>query len=280
MSVSRRAGPPQRGQVVATNSGSRASGELTVVGRLVVVELGQQHGQLLGGHGHDAAGVAVDDRDGHAPVALPADQPVAQLEVDLGPGQAALGEAGDDRGEGLARRRETVELAGVDHDAVTGVGLGQRALGAARRRDDLENGKPERGGEGEVALVVGRHGHDGAGAVAHQHVVADPDGDALAVYRVHGVGAGEDAGLLLLGGEAFDLALAARLVLVGGDRGALLFGRELGDQRMLRREHHVGGAEERVGPRREDGQRVAAPGQGELDLGALGAPDPVGLHAA
>ena len=39
-------------------------------------------------------------------------------------------------------------------------------------------------GELEVALVVRGHGHDRAGAVAHQHVVGDEDRDALVVRRV------------------------------------------------------------------------------------------------
>ncbi len=47
---------------------------------------------------------------------------------------------------------------------------------------------------------------------------------------------------------------------------------------MLRRQHHVGGAEERVGPRREHRERVVAALEPEVDLGALAAPDPVGLH--
>ena len=51
-------------------------------------------------------------------------------------------------------------------------------------------------GELEVALVVRRHGHDRAGAVARQHVVGDPDRDLLVVDRIDGVRAGEHAGLL------------------------------------------------------------------------------------
>ena len=39
---------------------------------------GQAHGQVLLGHGLRAAGVAVNDGDGRAPVALAADTPVAQ----------------------------------------------------------------------------------------------------------------------------------------------------------------------------------------------------------
>ena len=40
-------------------------------------------------------------------------------------------------------------------------------------------------------------GHDGAGAVADEDVVGDPNGDLLAVDGIDGVGAGEDAGFFL-----------------------------------------------------------------------------------
>ena len=71
-------------------------------------------------------------------------------------------------------------------------------VGEPRRRRLLDGGdrQPELAGELEVALVAARHGHDRAGAVAHQHVVGDPHRDRLAVERVGGVRAGEHAGLL------------------------------------------------------------------------------------
>ena len=43
----------------------------------------QRHRQVLGRHRHDAAGLAMDDRDRAAPVALARDAPVAQAVVDL-----------------------------------------------------------------------------------------------------------------------------------------------------------------------------------------------------
>jgi hypothetical protein len=67
-------------------------------------------------------------------------------------------------------------------------------------------------GELEVAGVVGRHGHDGARAVADQHVVGDPDRDRLAVDRVDRVRTGEHARLLLGQFGAFQIALAGRLL--------------------------------------------------------------------
>ena len=53
VSVSRRPGPPHDGHVVATQSSAAASGERPF-GR-VVLDLGEQHGQLVVGHGHRAA---------------------------------------------------------------------------------------------------------------------------------------------------------------------------------------------------------------------------------
>ncbi len=60
------------------------------------------------------------------------------------------------------------------------------------------------------------------------------------------------------------------------------------DQRMFGRQHHVGGAEQRVGPGGEDADcRVAAVGfavlrtvakQGKIDLRAFALADPVALH--
>jgi hypothetical protein len=66
---------------------------------------------------------------------------------------------------------------------------------------------------------VGGHGHDRAGAIAHHHVVGDPDRDALVVDRVDGIAAGEDAGLLLVGRAALDFVHACGLRLVRLDLG-------------------------------------------------------------
>ena len=93
------------------------------------------------------------------------------------------------------------DSASVRRLAGLGPGVGRR-----RPRHDRQ---VERLGELEVALVVAGDGHDRAGAVAHQHVVGDPDRDRLAVHRVDGVGAGEDAGLGLGQVGAVEVALAA-----------------------------------------------------------------------
>ena len=86
----------------------------------------QRDGQLVVGHGHDAAVLAVDDRDRAAPVALARDAPVAQAVVDLALGDRlarellALQALGHllERGAGV----QAVQEARVDHHAVVGVG--------------------------------------------------------------------------------------------------------------------------------------------------------------
>ena len=66
---------------------------------------------------------------------------------------------------------------------------GEQCLAIAGRRPSPGSttgtiGSPNCLGEFEVALVVRRHGHDGAGAVADQHVVGDPNRHRLAVDRI------------------------------------------------------------------------------------------------
>ena len=68
-------------------------------------------------------------------------------------------------------------------------GIDERAGGnvhvfAVGRADDLRDGKAEPGRELVVAVVVARHGHDRAGAVAHEDEVRDPDRDLLPGHRV------------------------------------------------------------------------------------------------
>ena len=121
------------------------------------------------------------------------------------------------------------------------------------------------------------HGHDRARAVLDEHVVGDPDRDALAVHRVDDEAAGEDAVLLLrlaldgrVGRGVARVVEHLLLVLGPGD--------ELGDQRVLGREHEERRAEERVGPRREDGEIDVELVDAEDHLGAFRAADPVPLH--
>ena len=116
------------------------------------------------------------------------------------------------------------------------------------RINHRDNRQIELLGELEVAGVVGRHGHDRPRAVTDEHVVGDPYRNRLAVDRVDGVGAGENARLFLGQIGPVEVALAGRLLAIRPDRLGLLGHGQPLDIRMLRGDHHVGGAEKRVGP--------------------------------
>ena len=128
-----------------------------------------------------------------------------------------------------------------------------------------------------------RHGHDRARAVAGQDIVRDEDRDPFAVDRVDRLRAQGETGLLAVGRQALDLGAAPSLHHVGLHLGLAIRVGQPGDEWMFGREDHERRAEQRVRAGREDAQRVATGlvligGDFEVDLGALGPADPVGLH--
>ena len=146
--------------------------------------LGQRHRQVRLRHRHDAAVVAMDDRDRAAPVALARDAPVAQAEVDLALRHWRLPRASSSRAacatSSLASAmRHAVEEARIDHacrrrhrrSSVMTKVVGSCAGRAHHRRV----AEAVFVGEVEVALVVRRAAEDRAGAVVHQDEVGDVD---------------------------------------------------------------------------------------------------------
>lgn len=90
-----------------------------------------------------------------------------------------------------------VEFAGLhEHARGAGTGFGQ-IFGSERRfAFGLDNHDALHAvllGEVEVALVVGGHGHNRAGAVFGKDEVAEPNRNLTAREGVEAVGAGEDA---------------------------------------------------------------------------------------
>ena len=249
--------------------------------------LGQDDRQVLLGHRDDAARIAMDDRDRRSPVALPADAPVAQAPGRLLAAEAAVLERGGDRVDGDLVGQAAVDV-GIDRHAARRVGVPVLPLVVrellAVDVDDLQQVDAVLLGEGEVALVVGRHAHHRAVAVVHQDVVADPERDLLVAERVLDDEAGVDAAL----GQRRDLGLgrAAGLARLeeGRDRRVLL-GRAQ-RERMLRRDRAERDAHDRVGARREHPQAAAADeragavanGVQEGEANALALAEPVLLH--
>ena len=182
-----------------------------VVGlRAVVGHLGQLDRQHRVGHAVGDAVLVEDDRERLAPVALPAEQPVAQLVGDRRLAQALLLQPGGDPLLGLGDA-EPVEaqlvVAAVDRRALAGERRVEVVVvGRLHGADDRQ---VEGLGEVPVALVLAGHRHDRAGAVAHQHVVGDEHRDARAGDRVGRPAAGEHPGLVLALALPLDVVLAA-----------------------------------------------------------------------
>ena len=267
--------------------------------------LGQRHRQLVLGHGHDAAVLAVDGRDGVAPIALAADEPVAQAELDLATAAAHGLEVGHDGSLalGVLTAAHAGVLAGLDERALGSVGaipvdgLGMEGIDGLTVsldgcavvivQDDRHDRQVILAGKLKVALVAAGNGHDGTGAVVGNDVVGNPHRDLLAVDGVYHIAARE--GTVLLEGALGTLDGRDMLGVLDDLGDGLLVLRaldELVQAGVLGSQDKEGDTEERVGSRGEDGDLtlVALDGlailvaQGKVDLGALGTTDPVGLH--
>ena len=125
---------------------------------------------------------------------------------------------------------------------------------------------------------MGRHRHDGAGAVSSQNVVGNENGDLLAVDGVDAHNAVQlHAGLVLVQLGTLQVRLGGGGGLVGLDRiGVIQPVHPLGDQGVLGGQDHIGGAEQGVGPGGVH-QDLVAQGGLEFHLRAMAAADPVGL---
>ena len=142
---------------------------------------------------------------------------------------------------------EAVEEPAVDLGAVARVGPAAVGLPVVGRLDRAHDGQPVRRGEGPVALVLGRHGHDRPGPVSHEDVVGDVDRDGLAVEGVDHVAAGERAALVERRGSpsamrSISVSWAARLRSSSTASPLVVCG-ELVDQGVLGGDDGVGHAE-------------------------------------
>jgi hypothetical protein len=145
-------------------------------------------------------------------------------------------------------------------------------------RDHPSDRKVEDGGELEIPLIVAGYGHDGAGPVLHQHVIRDPDWDALSGSGVLAVSSGEDPGLGLVRLLPRDHIHPGHAVAVRFHSVPLFRGGDRVHERMFRREHHVGGPEDGVGSGREHLDGTLPRADGETQDGPLTPTDPVLLR--
>ena len=249
--------------------------------------LRQHHRQVLLRHRHRAVFVTVDDGNGCAPVALATHTPVAQAEGGLLLAQTLGGQQlGDLVHGGLLG--QAIEHAGVDAHAalLVGVAVGPDFVGERLtvHRNHLLDRQLVLERKREVALVVRRHAHHGAVAVAHEHVVADPDLDLRASQRVRDEQAGGHAFLFLRGELGF--GGAAGLAFFDEDGQRRVGQSSVVGQRVLGCHGAEGHAHDGVGPRGEhvhpavaDQRAVSALDRvREREANALALADPVLLH--
>ena len=267
--------------------------------------LGQAYRQVLFRHRHQAALVAVDHRDGVAPITLAGDQPVAQTELHLALAAARGLQVGDDSllALGVLAARKAGVLAGLhqsalglhgalpvdagDHAALFVLELLEQRVVVAQ--DDGDDGQVVFLGELEVALVAARHCHDRTGAVIGHDVVGNPHGHLLAVDGVHHITASERAVLLLAALRTLDCGDLLRVLDHLHDRGLIFrtLDQALQDGAFGGKQEEAA-AEQGVGARGEHGDQVVFRGvlgriallvaQRELHFSALGTADPVRLH--
>ena len=222
------------------------------------------------------------DGDRLSPVSLPRKDPVAKLVAHLRSREPSSGERLDDRsfaGVGI----ETGWGPRIHHHD-PGTVVDERSVCADRRAafrgDHWHDRETEGLGELVVALVVRRHRHDRASAVAGEHVVGDPDRHPRAVHRVHRERACGHAGL-----RPWRRSRRSRSLLFfaaatyAADRGALRSGRDLVDQRVLGSEHDVSRAEERVGPRSEHHDRPGLARRPSATRNVISAPSLLPIHS-
>ena len=135
-----------------------------------LVDFGKFQRQAFVRHGAGNA-VLVIDRERLAPIALAREDGVTQAVIDLAAAQAVRFDIVDGGGDGFLDGH-AIEETGIAHDARLGV---KAAFGNIASFDDGHDGQVESPGENIVTAVVRRNGHDGAGAIAGQHVFGDPN---------------------------------------------------------------------------------------------------------
>ena len=105
--------------------------------------------------------------------------------------------------------------------------------------------------EFEVPLVMSGHRHDGAGSVAHQNIIGNPNRRLLPVHRINGMTPGKDSRFLFRQIGAIEITLASGLCDVGFNFLSLGGCGQFWDEGMLRRQYHISCSEKGVRPRCE-----------------------------
>ena len=131
-------------------------------------------------------------------------------------------------------------------------------------------------GKREVAFITRGHRHDGARAIAHEHVVSNPYRHRLAGDRVGGCSASKHTGFFTRVGLSVGISEAGRCLAIRIDCGAMLWRGECVNEWMFGRQHHEGCAKQCVWSRGEHFNIAGA--RRKANARALAAANPVALH--
>ena len=213
----------------------------------------QDYRQILFGNRHRAVLRAMNHGNRRAPIALAADAPVAQTPGGFFLAQA-FGHQVSGHGVNGGFKSQSVVLAGVHRHALLLVAVPvspQRCIvSLALDVGDLPDRQTVLVRKLKIPLIMGRHAHDRAIAVAHEHIVANPDLHLLARERVRDKQACAFA-FFLLGGQ---LGFRGAAGLAFFNKCSQFWIRQGGmySQRMLGRHRAKRYAHDGVGTRGED----------------------------
>ena len=249
---------------------------LAVIGRHVALYIRQLQRKGFFRNRNVTAFVAVYDRNRLTPVTLTGEYPVTQLIVCFCFSNVVLFEPLKNF-LFCFRNGKSVQETGVDKSSLCNVGVNFVLYVAAC--NNLDDRHVEFLCELPVTLIVCRYCHDGAGAVAHQYIIGNPDRDLFSINRVDcGKSVDHDTGLVFcklgtleIGFSGCHLTVCADLIPVLD----LIF--VLVDVRMLRGEYHVRNTEQGIRACGIDSQLLRFIFQGEINLCSVGTSDPVFL---
>ena len=243
--------------------------------------LRQHNRQLVLRHKLLAAVRAVNHRNRCTPVTLTGNQPVTEAVV-----HAALAKAlrlclVHDALHG-SLDVHAGELSGIyQHAGLVHISLGhflQLQLPVLRLEGD-DDIQVVLGSEHPVTLILGRNADNSACAVLCQHIVGNPDFHLVAVERINGIEAGEDAFLLGFGGSALHLGLILGLLAESPDflRLRIVLANPL-NERMLCRQRQEGDAVHGIRTGGISCNLLPQLRHIQAELQALAAANPVLLH--
>ena len=233
-----------------------------IAGAIEIHVVRQRDWQIALRHRHDAAALAVDHWNRTAPVTLARYAPVAQTKIDLaGPNRnvAVRDPLKPSRDLFLCfLYAQAIEKARIDHAAVAfigGIGDDEDLGILSRRTNDGRVAEAVFVDEVEVALVVCRAAEDRSRAVLHHDEVGDIDWKLpVWIEGVESLHSGVETVLL---GSIYQLLRGAVASGFRNERGERrVFGRSGGGKRMIGRESHELGAEQRIMARGEDFELV------------------------